>query len=357
MILEEYAKNILMKGTVCNMPAYKDGNGKWRTTFYCGNDNEGKRKKINKRGFDTKKSALEYERDFIAKNKGSVDMSFISLTELYFNYITNQKKGSTIFNETQTIKRKIIPFFKKYKIREITPLVVDNWQKSLNGKISSKKLINSYLKNVFTFAYKFTELNFNPVIENIKGEDNIVKKEVITVDILNQILKQTKEEKYKMLYKVLFWTGMRIGEALALTFDDVNLNAKKITINKTLSKDKNGKPIKTSPKTRTSNRIITIDDNLRDDLQIYFSRFFLKEGEIFNFTSASVIANLKKIDVGIKLKPHLFRHSHSTFLISKGVNPVLVAERLGHKDIATTLSVYSHTTKEMEDVLNKILNK
>ena len=102
------------------MPVYKDGKT-WRTSFYCN------KKKKNKRGFTNKKEALNYEREYILKYNGSSDMLFSSLVELYLEDAKKILKINTIVAKENILKKHFLPYFKNYKISEITNKLVKNF--------------------------------------------------------------------------------------------------------------------------------------------------------------------------------------------------------------------------------------
>ena len=113
------------------MPAYKDSKtGKWYTSFYYTNWN-GVREKKMKRGFETKKAALEWERDFLMKSQANLDMRFDSFVELYIEDLQHRIKENTFKTKNSVINSKIIPFFKNKKLSEITVKDVIKWQNEL----------------------------------------------------------------------------------------------------------------------------------------------------------------------------------------------------------------------------------
>ena len=154
---------------------------------------------------------------------------------------------------------------------------------------------------------------------------------------------------------------MRLGELLALTFGDVDLENKLLDINKTKSRIKGGYDI-TSPKTRSSIRKIQINDELVTELKEYMSNFYKpkKNEELINF-SREGLRNYLKADflktLNLpKISTHDFRHSHATHLIKLDIDIVTISQRLGHISPKTTLEIYSHvydrTNQELLDKLN-----
>ena len=164
------------------------------------------------------------------------------------------------------------------------------------------------------------------------------------------------------MYKVLFWTGLRLGEARALKTDDIDFNNKTISVSKSYTRLK-GKDVITSPKTKSSIRTIKIDDVLAKDIKEYLdkAKYILDDNFIFRYNKLYYLQVFKRITskvLGRNLRLHDLRHSHASFLINNGVDVLLISKRLGHSNTAMTLNVYSHLypNKEIEaiNVINKL---
>ena len=154
-----------------------------------------------------------------------------------------------------------------------------------------------------------------------------------------------KEESYHA-FEILYWCGIRLGELLALTAEDFDFEKKTLRINKSYQHIK-GKDVITTPKTRKSNRVLTLPDFLADEMQDYISRLpYLKiDDRIFTITKSGLHHEMDRgcRETGVKrIRVHDLRHSHASLLISMGENPLLIKERLGHEKIQTTLGTYGH---------------
>lgn len=146
--------------------------------------------------------------------------------------------------------------------------------------------------------------------------------------------------------KMLFGTGMRSGELLALTHNDIDFENKTISITKTHTRI-NGEDNIFPPKTPRSRRIIPISDTLVEILQDYINRLYDYDPEdrIFPFTKEALRYCMEKYSKkpGIKLiRLHDLRHSHASLLIDMGADVLLISQRLGHENMQTTLNRYSH---------------
>ena len=163
------------------------------------------------------------------------------------------------------------------------------------------------------------------------------------------------------MYKLLFWTGLRIGEARALKIDDIDFNNKTISVTKTYTHLK-GKDVITTPKSKESIRKIKIDDILAKDIKEYLdkARYILDDNFIFRYHKLHYLEVFKTISLKVTskdLRLHDLRHSHASFLINNGVDVLLISKRLGHSNTAMTLNVYSHLYSNKENEAINIINK
>lgn len=342
------------------MAAYKDGK-KWRCTFYY--TINGEKKKKNKRGFSTKKEALEWEREFLLKSTGDEEMLFSSLVEVYFEDVKLRYKLTTLSIREATVNKWILPFFKDMKLSEINLPVVRKWQSFMlkqDLKSTTKNAINLNLKTILDFGKKYLNLINLPVLDsNIAKITEKREKAIITEDQLKILLEAETNILYKHIMITLFWTGLRIGELISLKFDDIDFEKRKLRINKSTFRLKR-KNFVGSTKTLTSNRIIDINDIVIESLLDIKDKTYDLAGNIFPVNPRSFFYHIRNLGkrCGIEnIGLHTFRHSHASYLFSKGVNILLISKRLGHTNIATTLNSYTHIMQEMEWQLLDVLNK
>lgn len=164
----------------------------------------------------------------------------------------------------------------------------------------------------------------------------------------------------KLAFDILFYTGIRSGELLALTPADILPN-KRIDINKNYAKIK-GEELFLEPKTPKAKRCISIPDFLYNDIQEYISMLYGIENNdrIFYFQKTALEKEIKRISEKIGLKPirvHDLRHSHASMLIELGFSPLEIADRLGHESVKTTLDTYSHLYPDKDQKLAERLNE
>ena len=354
------------------MPAYKDDKSNSWFLRFSYKTWDGKYKKTSKRGFKTKKEALEWEREFLTQKAGSVDMLFSSFVECYLSNVAPRLKETTMLTKRSIIDSSILPYFCEKSIGEITTQDVLQWQNTLLRKVDSngKQFSKSYLKTlhnqlsaIFNHAVKYYALPNNPakLVGNM-GDEKHVKTEIWTTSEYLEFA-EVMMEKPEMYYcfEVLYWCGLRLGEMLALQISDIDFLNKVINVTKTYSKI-NKKTIVTAPKTPKSIRKVTMPDFLADELKDYISSIYAAEpnDRLFPISKNKVEREMKRgaEAKGLKrIRVHDLRHSHVSMLINLGYTAVAIAERMGHESIDITYR-YAHlfptVQSDMADRLNQI---
>ena len=335
------------------MPAYKDEKtGKWFAKFYYTNW-QGIKKQKWKRGFATKKEALGFERDFLEKQSANPDMTFQNLYEIYMEDMAARLKQSTLLTKKAVLQTHILPFFGSKPINEIKASDVRRWQAKLmsspnNYSQTYLKKINTELNSIINYAKRFYDLNTNPCGKaGTIGKAKAEEMDYWTYDEYIAFREGVKDKPLSYIcIEVLYWTGMREGELLALSPADIDLDNKTISINRTYQRIE-GKDVFTSPKTRKSKRKIPIPDFLCQELSDYIqSRYMLDADErLFpvtkSYLSHEMIRGCKNTGAK-KIRIHDIRHSHASLLINQGCDALMLADRLGHEKVSTTLNTYSH---------------
>lgn len=335
------------------MTAYKDEKtGKWFAKFYYTNW-QGIKKQKWKRGFATKKEALGFERDFLEKQSANPDMTFQNLYEIYMEDTAARLKQSTLLTKKAVLQTHILPFFGSKPINEIKASDVRRWQAKLmsspnNYSQTYLKKINTELNSIINYAKRFYDLNTNPCGKaGTIGKAKAEEMDYWTYDEYIAFREGVKDKSLSYIcFEVLYWTGMREGELLALSPADIDLDNKTISINRTYQRIE-GKDVFTSPKTRKSKRKIPIPDFLCQELSDYIqSRYMLDADErLFpvtkSYLSHEMIRGCKNTDVK-KIRIHDIRHSHASLLINQCCDALMLADRLGHEKVSTTLNTYSH---------------
>ena len=348
------------------MPVYKDEQrGTWY--FKCNyRDWQGEIKTKMKRGFATKKEAQKCEREFIEMQSGNMNMKLAAFVEVYFNDKGTRLKGRSIMTKRTLFESKIIPYFGEKSMNEITAVDIIKWQNLLMKQEYSPtylRMIQNQLTALFNHAERFYDLRDNPCKKVDKmGRSNAKELNFWTKDEYEVFLETFSEgdEMYRLIFQMLFWLGCRIGEALALTSSDIDLEKATISVTKTYYR-RNKTDYITSPKTESSNRKITIPKFLKGETKEYLDRQYelALDERIFPITDRAVQKKMKQKTEEAKLKPirvHDLRHSHIALLIEKGLQPLVIAQRVGHDSVNTTMNIYGHLypnkQKEVADLLN-----
>ena len=338
------------------MPVFKnESNGTWYVMARYVNW-KGERKQKCKRGFSTKKEAQEWERMFQLQNSSDMDMSFEAFTELYIRDMKSRLKENTWLTKEHIIRTKILPYFGKLKISEISTKEVIAWQNEMLAYRDEKKkpysqtylkTLHNQLSAIFNHAVRYYELRSNPAAKagNMGSEEH------------KEMLFWTKEEYLKfidammdkpMLYyafEILYWCGIREGELLALTPADFDFEKKTLRINKSYQRLQ-GKDVITTPKTKKSNRVIQMPDFLCDEIQDYFKQLYGLESDSRIFP-LSKYALKRGMAFGCKasgakvIRIHDLRHSHVSLLINMGYSAVAIGNRVGHESVEITYR-YAH---------------
>lgn len=335
------------------MPAYKDEKtGKWFAKFYYTNW-QGIKKQKWKRGFATKKEALGFERDFLEKQSANPDMTFHNLYEIYMEDMAARLNQSTLLTKKAVLQTHILPFFGSKPINEIKASDVRRWQAKLmsspnNYSQTYLKKINTELNSIINYAKRFYDLNTNPCGKaGTIGKAKAEEMDYWTYDEYIAFREGVKDKSLSYIcFEVLYWTGMREGELLALSPADIDLDNKTISINRTYQRIE-GKDVFTSPKTRKSKRKIPIPDFLCQELSDYIQSRYMPDADerLFpvtkSYLSHEMIRGCKNTGVK-KIRIHDIRHSHASLLINQGCDALMLADRLGHEKVSTTLNTYSH---------------
>ncbi|MDR2457727.1 MAG: site-specific integrase [Clostridiales Family XIII bacterium] len=347
------------------MKAHKDKKGAYYVVVnYTANKGEYKQKKLSaKTSREVIKKAEEWKKQNLPSKK-ILTMNFkYYLMKIYLPYVKRLKK-QTYRKKESVIKCHILPAFENYNIGEITPQLIIEWQNKLllqNYSNTTLRKFHIEMSAIFNYAVKIFGLLDNP--NRIAGAIGSQRKDKVkfwTLEEFNKFINSfdlSKDFSYYVLFNILFWTGIRIGEALALKVNKVDFVNKKIIIDET-GGEKTGEYGTT--KTEKSNRIISVDDDLIELIKKHISRIYQPKPEqrIFNFLRNA--ANEKRIyyikKSGVKyIVNHEFRNSHACFLRKNKVDYLIIKERLGHKNIKTTIDTYSHIYPDEEKTVPNLI--
>ena len=345
----------------------------------------GKRNRIIKRNIKTRKKAIELESNYRISHFGDYSNIKGASIDLLFQLMRledqkNQRKKSYIQTQDYNYRKHFELYFKDAVIENLGYKDIDTFREVLISKGLSNNTINKQMilmKKLLAVAVKEGFLSKNPCSELKKLAVKKKKMDYWTVKEFQHFLTllEPDEYPYKLIFKVAFSTGMRIGELLGLTWEDIDLRIQTIYVNKTLIHLK-GRTILNDPKTDSSIRYITIHDSLVKELKTWKN----KQNELLSsFTNNTdqlqvfqYVPNIisrymvyRKYEAIItrtnqlqRIRIHDLRHSHVAFLIENGEKEFPIKQRLGHASIQTTYDTYGHLypskQKSMSDKLNDL---
>lgn len=356
---------------------------KWNAQYAEYDSKTGEIKKKTK-SFNTEIDARKYldtimyqkENPIYIEHNG-IPLFEIMKSNLKLKLNTNQISPTQFGRVTQTIEQLAkVPLCSK-NIDKISSLEIQEYMNTL--KYLSNSSINKIYQQFnqsFKVAINKGYLMQNPMQNVIKPKSNKQDKVVraFTVDeqqaFTDYLL--THNSKYKNVFLLQMYMGLRVGEALALTTHDIDLRSKKINIHRTLTKDENYKVIMgNTTKTYAGKRILPIPDflyeNIIEQIELANNQYCNDEKLLFKPLNKQYVNNenvntelkrlLKKYFNITDISTHSLRHTYGTRCIESGMAPVVVQKLMGHKDISVTLNTYTSVFdkfKEQEiDKVNK----
>lgn len=381
----------------------KDGTKRWMFTTYLGTDYvTGKQINTTRRGFSTKKKAQYALNQLILNHEDGIEevkskTKFKEVYDLWFpNYQTTVRESTWITTDAR-IKKYILPTFGDMLFERIDTKTAQKKVNEWAGKFGMYTMLLSYVKRIGDYAVALEIIDSNPFrkitspkqINRDRKKSNKKELKYYTKEELKQFLEfceahiesisdTSPVQLYyarldKALFRLLAYSGARIGEILALTWNDIKFQENVLNINKTLSKTKAGFKI-TDPKNDASFREITLDTktiNIMKKWRLQQKELLLKNGITKNnyvFTDiegqwmyrTDTYQRSKRIALAAGLQNignHGFRHTHATMLFEAGVDAKEIQERLGHSSITITMDTYTHLSKNNKtSTVDKLIN-
>lgn len=350
----------------------KNGKTYYKFNSYLGLDENGKEIRTNRQGFTTKKDAeIEYLR---LKENGLNKTTLLTLNDAYEEWIKSYKltvRGSTLENTQGLYENHLRDSLGNTKIEDLTNSKIQQFINDKSSEIDGFRRLKSLLNRILSLQVRNKTISYNPCKDiilpkkqSVIGEksENFYSKEELKLFL--KVAQEQLQFKYYVFFHLLAFTGIRRGEALALLKKDIDIDKKQIHITKTLSRSIQSAKIINATKTNDGNRIIDIDEhtlNLLIDLMNTNNSDIVFTDEKLNYIHLSTpIKHLNKIIKNNNLKTitiHGLRHTHCSLLFEAGASIKEVQHRLGHRDIKTTLDIYTHLTKNQKiDTVNKFLD-
>ena len=333
------------------MKAEKDKKtGKWLIQYRY-TDWQGKRRKSTKRGFATKREAEEWLRNFLMTQKADFDIKLEDFWKMYYADMETRLREHTMRTKKYIVELKILPYFGNKRVNDITAADIRQWQNELIKMGYSPtylKTINNQLSAIFNYAVRYYDLKSNPCVKaGSMGKSKAEEMDFWTGEEFRKFIDSVMNKRLSyMAFMTLYWTGMRLGELLALNPKDIELEKRTISITKSYQR-LGKKDVITPPKTPKSKRVITIPEFLAADIKDYMDSLYdLQENDrLFPITKYYLEHEMQRgiKESGVKrIRVHDLRHSHASMLIELGFSPLEIANRLGHEKVETTLNTYAH---------------
>jgi integrase len=358
----------------------RKGDRKWLVRVFLGRDGQtGQKRYFSKQITGTKKDAQNYlnkvlhsidDGVFVAPSKDTVGEY---LDEWLKNSARQKWSDRTYRDYTNQIDRHVRSSLGLRKLSALQPLDIQELYTTMAVKGLSPRsiqIIHNILNSALKQAVKWRLLSRNPA--QYVDRPKQVRREMMAFspEEASRFLEAARHDTYYTFFSLALDTGARPSELLALQWKDIDLEQATVTIQRTLDYPEYGGVFQfIEPKTSRSRRQIRISStnilNLREHRRIQ-SELRLKAGPnwhnfdlVFSTSEGKPIQRrnilrrhfkpiLKKAGLSTTLNLYSLRHSCATLLLTAGVNPKIVSERLGHASIVLTLDTYSHVLPSMQ---------
>ena len=339
------------------MPVYKDVNGTYRARFYADDKLAGERKQVQKRGFKTRREAVQWEAK--AKAENMTTTSSATFWDIFQRQLDNNDTSLSTRSKKEAWISTYFAEFVDLPIDKISKADLVQWRNSLKESGLAVRTMNcglQYVRSAFGF-YNSVYGGQNPavVLKSFKlTKADKTEMKIWTPEQFQQFAEAVENPMMRAFFTFLYWTGCRRGEAIAITADCFQGN--KVHIFRSMKHFKNGfQPLKTD----SSERTITVDSATMAILEPW-----IQQADPFVFggvTSLAITTIDRAFREGIRLsgvdpiRIHDLRHSHASFLLNNGANIIAVSKRLGHATITQTLETYAHLMNDTEEKMMEII--
>lgn len=294
------------------------------------------------------------------KETKSVGRYFAEVAEEWERCYCTQNPYTTYKKCVQAPYKAAVAYFGEKRIRQIVPHDVDLYLTGLAAKNYGQKTVASYksvLNQIFKFAVLHGDAENNPVSIVSLPKNLLKSKRQLPSDDEIRVV-ETLTEGFGFLAFFLLYTGLRISEALALTYNDIDRDKMLITVSKKVIYDGNTPTLINATKTEAGTRKVILLDRVaeripKDGTGIVFHN---EDGEYYTRKQLRYRWNKLKKENGLTLTFHQLRHAYATMLFEAGINEKDAQELMGHTDITLTRSIYTHIRNERMTETAKILN-
>lgn len=362
------------------MPVYKsaertaDGR-QWffQVSYTVGN----KHKKYHSKKYTTKKEAEKAEASFLLTN-GKIVPEQLTFNQIIDEFLADKK--STIKPQSWLRARvlcgHVSHILGNVSISAMTKPTYDNFRltvsQNASWSVSYKNKVINHVKTLISYADKHHDITnrlpwkYEPLSDSTRAKKPM---QFFTKEEFDRFIEASDDLRYTALFSVLFYCGLRVGEANALQWTDIDRTNRTISIYKTVTtklRDASGAYFISAPKTAGSVRTIPYPSKigaLLDELHAFWCRYdgFSEDwfvfGGPFNLPETTITKMKDKYikKAGVKaIRIHDFRHSAASYYVHLGCSPNVLAKLLGHSSAKMTLDTYSHFyTSDLRELVEK----
>lgn len=361
---------------------YDEDNNRKQKTFSTGLDAPGNKRKAEQILHD---KLIEFEKNIPYLMKDTDDVSVSQWVSEILEKKSKEVRDTSMITYWSNYNTYIKDYFSDVLLRNVSPKIMDRFFKSLSERVSSSTMgtTSAILSRAFKEAVILEYIPVNPLGSIIKSKGTTERKQskhIYNIDEVKNILTELKDE---ILYPVIYTTimyGLRRGEVLAISWDDIDFSNRTINIRKTIVNVGNQTLVKEYCKTDSSVRKCTMTDDMYDllikhrenqrKLKIIYKDKYIQNDYDFVFCcqngkirsprglSSSYKYVLAKHGIP-ESRLHDLRHTAATLMFEAGADPVVVQHALGHSQLSTTMNVYVHNTdnanSQAADIMGRLL--
>lgn len=341
---------------------------------FLGRDGAGKKQYFNQTVHGTKTDAKRVLHRLLVKNDaGELNKANPQTLSAYLEHWLQaaakpRLRERTYLEYRKQLDRYVTPVLGQSRLEKLTPLQIQGLYGQMHDKgLSARtvRLTHAILRNALKQAARWGMLRSNPADNVDLPKQQTREMKTLSQDEAQRFLEAIEDDPYRTLMATLLGTGMRPSEAAGLKWGDVDLTGRRIHVQRTATKV-NGRWVFNLPKTAKGRRQIDLPDGLVSlladhvrDGELVFTNF---SGE--PFSQRTLIEHhfkpaLKRAGLADDLRLYDLRHTHASLLLLGGMNPKVVAERLGHATVQITLDTYSHVLptlqRETADAIDDLL--
>jgi integrase len=288
----------------------------------------------------------------------------------YWLEITRSRVRPSTFRNCELNVDRLASHLGRVPLDDLTPAAIQDTYRHLKQQgLSAYSVLQAHrtLSRALTQASHWGLIRRNPAALVFPPRPTPRPMTALMPEQLRQLLNTCRDDRLHPLLVLLATAGLRLGEALALKWDDLDLDLGRLAVRRTLQAQPGGGLVFGAPKTRTSNRTVVLTRRALSELRHHLDReterraksvrwqdtglvFTNRWGGPLHQCRANQALTRALDDAGLpRIRVHDLRHTAATALLVAGVHPKLVQDFLGHSSIKTTLDTYSHVMPTIHD--------